>query len=131
MSDLDPRETTRRLAIARAEARLAHEGTVAARIAYADALQNWNRSAPIWTPMQQAREFQRQSQADRADRAASGRLQRPASISTMARAVAGGNAKRGGGVSYRRGAFTKAEAMKIEANRLREAAAAAKLPSKR
>lgn len=130
MSD-DPRETAHRLAVARAEARLAHEGTVAARIAYADALSNWNRSAPVWTPFQQAREFQRQSQADRADRAARGALARPITVSQMAKGIAGGNAKRGGGVSYKRGAFSKADALKFEANRLREAAAAAKLPSQR
>jgi len=39
--------------------------------------------------------------------------------------MSGGNAKQGGGTSYRRGAFTRAQAMEIEAGKLRAAAAAA------
>jgi hypothetical protein len=127
---LDPRETEHRLAVARAEARLCHEATVQARIAYADALSGWNRTQPVWTPFQQARAFQAASQADRTARAASGLLRRPITVSQMAKGMAGGNAKRGGGISYRRGAYSKAQAMEVTALRLREAAAATKLPVK-
>jgi len=114
------------LDLARHEARRCREATLAARGAFGKALEAWNRSGPVMTQEQQARAFCATSQADRARRAAAGLLPYSPGITRTARAMAGGNAKNGGGSSYRRGAFTRAQAMEIEAGKLRAAAAAAK-----
>jgi hypothetical protein len=124
------------LDLARVEARRCRAATLEARVALAKALENWNRTMPVMTQEQQARAFCATSQADRARRAAAGLLPYRPTVTATARAMAGGNAKRGGGTAYRRGpggvqAFTKAEALTLEANRLRIAAAAAKPPGQR
>jgi hypothetical protein len=119
------------LDLARAEARERRAATGAARAAFAKALADWSRGEPIQTQEQQARAFIATSNADRAARAAAGRLPYRPNVTATARAMSGGNQRRGGGSAYRRGpggttAFTKAEAMTMEANRLRAAAAAVK-----
>jgi hypothetical protein len=82
------------------------------------------------TQEQQARQFIATSNAERAARAAAGQGIRHAGVTRTARAYAQGNQQRGGGRAYVRGpdgtkAYSKAEAMTLEANRLRIAAAAA------
>jgi hypothetical protein len=125
------------LILARQEARECRDGTLRSRTAFAKALADWNGSGPVMTQEQQAREFIRTSNEDRARKAAAGQGIVHAGITRTARAMAGGNQRRGGGSAYRRGpdgttAFTKSEAMTLEANRLRAAAAArVKLPSEK
>jgi hypothetical protein len=65
------------------------------------------------------------SNADRARRAAAGQGIFHPGISRTAKAMSGGNQQRGGGASYKRGAYTRAQAIEIEAGKLRAAAAAA------
>lgn len=80
------------------------------------------------------------NQRERERKAAAGQGVHYPGITATARALAGGNAKNGGGAAYRRGSFTRAQAMEIEAGKLRAAAAArmngsnaprVKLPSER
>jgi hypothetical protein len=118
------------LDLARQEARERRTATVAARAAFAKALENWNTSQPVATQEQQARAFIAASNADRAARAARGQGIVHAGVTRTAKAYAQGNQQRGGGRAYVRGpdgtkAYSKAEAMTLEANRLRVAAAAA------
>lgn len=125
------------LDLARADARQCREATLAARAAFSKALENWNHTQPVWTQEQQARAFIATSQADRAARAVAGQGIYHAGITRTARAMAGGNQRRGGGAAYRRGpggvpAFTKSQALTLEARRLQAAAAArAKLSNER
>jgi hypothetical protein len=125
------------LGLARQEARECRDATLRSRTAFAKALADWNGSGPVMTQEQQAREFIRTSNEDRARKAAAGQGIVHPGITRTARAMAGGNQRRGGGSAYRRGpdgttAFTKSEAMTLEANRLRAAAAArVKLPSEK
>jgi len=117
------------LNVARQTLRDCRTALLKARQAFGIALQTWNNGAPVATHEQQARAFIAQSQADKAARAAAnqGGIWHPG-ITRTARALAGGNQRRGGGAAFRRGAFTKAEALKIESGRLRAAALAAKTP---
>ncbi len=126
------------LNLARVEARQCRDRTMAARTAFGKALADWNAAGPVWTQEMQARAFIAQSNADRAARAAAagGAIVHPG-ITRVARAMSGGNMRRGGGAAFRRGpagaqAYSKAEAMTLEARRLQAAAAArAKLPSEK
>ncbi len=111
-----------------------------ARGALAAALTKWNAGAPAMTALEAARQFQAQSQAERARRAEAGLYRRPATVSETAKAYAGGGhgVMRGGGRSYAgRNPFgsaqplTKTQAMEANARRIRAekaAAAAAGLP---
>jgi hypothetical protein len=114
------------LDLARVEARQCRAATVEARTAFAKALEDWNHTQPVMTQEQQARAYIATSQANRARRAAAGQGFYHPGITRTAQAIGAGghNVKRGGGASYRRGAFTKAQALEINANRLRAAAAA-------
>jgi hypothetical protein len=118
------------LDLARQEARERRIATASARAAFAKALENWNTSQPVMTQEQQARQFIAASNADRAARAARGQGVVHAGVTRTARAYAQGNQQRGGGRAYVRGpdgtkAYSMAEAMTLEANRLRAAAAEA------
>jgi hypothetical protein len=73
------------------------------------------------------KEYIASNQAERARKAAAGQGVHYAGVTRTARAMAGGNAKNGGGAAYRRGAFTRAQAMEIEAGKLRATAAAARI----
>ncbi len=118
---------------ARFAARQARSDVLASREAFNLALGAWNLTQPIQTVEDLKKEWIRSNQAERERKAAAGQLRRPTTVGQMAKALAGGghNIKRGGGASYRRGAVGKAEAMEINANRLRAATLAAKLPSSR
>jgi hypothetical protein len=122
------------LDVARFTARQARSAVLASREDFNVALSAWTASGPApQDQMALKKEWIASNQAERARKAAAGQLRRPATVGEMARALAGGgqNVKRGGGASYRRGAHSKAEAMEINANRLRAATLAAKLPSQR
>jgi hypothetical protein len=124
------KEAEHALDLARQEARECRDATLRSRTAFAKALADWNGSGPVMTQEQQAREFIRTSNAERATRAAAGQGIRHAGVTRTAKAYAQGNQQRGGGRAYVRGpdgtkAYSKAEAMTLEANRLRIAAAAA------
>jgi hypothetical protein len=73
------------------------------------------------------KEYVASNQRERERKAAAGQGVFYPGVGRTAKALAGGNAKNGGGASYRRGAFTRAQAMEINAAKLR----AAKLPSQR
>jgi len=88
-------------------------------------MERWNHSQPIQTQDQALRAYVDQSNADRAARAARGQGVVHAGITRTAKAMSGGNQQRGGGASYKRGAYTRAQAIEIEAGKLRAAAAAA------
>ena len=128
----NPYEAMRRaeqaLADARQELRDRRNAVQASRMAFGKALEAWNLGAPVMNHEQQARAFIAQSQADRAAKAAAGQGVFYPGVSRTAKALAGGNRQAGGGASYRRGAFTKREALTAESNRLRMAAQAAKTP---
>lgn len=113
------------LDLARAEARERRTATASARAAFAKALERWNHSQPIQTQEQALRDYVNQSNADRARRVAAGQGVYHPGITRTAKAMSGGNQQRGGGASYKRGAFTRAQAMEIEAGKLRAAATAA------
>jgi hypothetical protein len=124
------KEAEHALDLARQEARECRDATLRARTAFAKALADWNGSGTVMTQVQQARQFIATSNAERAARAAAGQGIRHAGVTRTARAYAQGNQQRGGGRAYVRGpdgtkAYSKAEAMTLEANRLRIAAAAA------
>jgi len=114
------------LDLARVRARECRQATLAARAAFGKALENWNRTQPVQTQEQALRDYVNTSQANRARRAAAGQGVYYPGITRTAKAIGGGghNVKQGGGSSYRRGAFTKAQALEIEAGKLRAAAAA-------
>ena len=65
------------------------------------------------------RQYVNQSQADRTARAAAGQGVYYPGITRTAKAMSGGNAKQGGGAGYRRGAFTRAQAMELNARAAR------------
>jgi hypothetical protein len=108
------------------------------RSAFGKALADWNRGEPVQSQEAALRQYVNQSQSDRIAKAAAGQAVHYAGISRTAKAIGigGHNAKQGGGAAYRRGAFSKAQAMEIEAGKLRIAAtnaahARVKLPSQR
>jgi len=121
----------------RHELRQATETLASARANVATALANYNRAAPKITAEQNTRDWIAANNAARAERA--GQRFVP-TVTETARAMGGGGhgddirTRRGGGAAYRRGpggqpAYTKAQALTINANRIREARA--KLPSER
>jgi hypothetical protein len=113
------------LDVARAEARERRAATASARAAFAKALERWNHSQPIQTQEQALRDYVNQSNADRAARAARGQVVYHPGVTKTARAYQASGQRAGGGQSYRRGAVSAVEAMRIEAGKLRVAAAAA------
>ncbi len=121
------------LNLARQEARGRRDATLKARAAFSEALERWNHAQPVMTQEQALREYVNTSQADRARRAAAGQAVYHPGITRTAQAIGAGghNVKRGGGTSFRRGAYTRAQAMEIEARKLQAAALAAKPPSQR
>jgi hypothetical protein len=139
---LPPHETLReiahRLDLARVHSRECHSAVAEARTNFARALAGWNASGPA--PQTQAelmKEHIASNQAERAKRYAAGQGVHYPGVGRTAKALAGGNAKNGGGAAYRRGAYTRAEAMKIEMNRAAAermnggSASRIKLPSER
>jgi hypothetical protein len=122
------REAEHQLDLARAHVRECRSAVVEARANFARCLGAWNASGPA--PMTQAelmKEYVASNQRERERKAAAGQGVFYPGVGRTAKALAGGNAKNGGGASYRRGAFTRAQAMEINAAKLR----AAKLPSQR
>jgi hypothetical protein len=134
------REAEHQLDLARAEARRCRAATTEARANFARCLGAWNATQPIQTQEQLMKQHIASNQAERAKRYAAGQGVFYPGVGRTAKALAGGNAKNGGGAAYRRGAYTRAQAMEIEAGKLRAAAATrmngsnasrAKLPSER
>ena len=127
------REAEHQLDLARVHARECRSAVAEARTAFSKALAGWNTTQPIQTQEQLMKQHIASNQAERAKRYAAGQLRRPTTVGQMAKALAGGGhrVQRGGGTSYRRGAHSKAEAMEINAAKLRTANAASKLPSQR
>ena len=126
------------LDLARHRARECKATTATLRDTFAKALAAWNVSVPA--PMTQAalmQDYIDSNQRERQRKAEARQLQRPATVSETARAMSGGNRRPGGGASYKRGAFSRAEARTIEMNRMAAArmngniAPRAKLPSER
>lgn len=149
---LPPHEAVRSaeaaLDVAWHELRLARDAFTSARENVAKRLADYNAAAPVMTPEQNVRGWIADNQAERARRAAENRLPYTPSVTQTAKAMGGGGygndirTRRGGGAAYRRGpggvqAFTKAQAMTVEAARIRAARAAEagplrpKLPSER
>lgn len=91
------------LDVARVHARDCRAAVFASRAAFGKALEAWNHSGPITTQLDQARAYVATSQAERARRAAQGALPYVPGITRTAKAMSGGNARRGGGPAYRRG----------------------------
>jgi hypothetical protein len=106
---------------ARFEARQCRSAVLASREAFNLALNAWNATQPIQTVEDLKKQVIWSNQEERKRKAAAGQLRRPFTVGQMAKALAGGNAKRGGGSSYRRGAFTKAQALEFNAAKLRAA----------
>jgi hypothetical protein len=126
------REAAAQLDAARFEARTCRAATLASRVAFGKVLAAWNASGPA--PQTQAelmKEHIASNQAERAKRYAAGHGVHYPGVGRTAKALAGGNMRNGGGASYRRGAFTRAQAIEIEAGKLRAANAAVKPPSQR
>jgi hypothetical protein len=135
---LTPQETLRQaeaaVDVARHELRQARDTVAKSRENVARRLADYNRVTPTFSAEENTRQWISANNAARAERAASRFIP---TVTETARAMGGGGhgddirTKRGGGTAYRRGpggttAFTKTEAMTIEANRLRAAAAAVK-----
>ncbi len=118
---------------ARADFRQCGLNVRAARAELARALAQWNAGAPTISWEENAAQFRASETAERQRRAEAGAYRRPATVSETAKAIGigGHRSQRGGGTSYRRGAFSKAQAMEVNALRLRAERAAAKLPSDR
>lgn len=136
------RNAAHNLDFARWRARQCRDAVAASRQAFNLALNAWNLTVPVQTQQQARQEWIDTNQRERARKAAVGQGIHYANVSQTARALGGGghNAKRGLGRAYKRGAFSKAEALEINAGKLRAAAAArmngniaphAKLPSQR
>jgi hypothetical protein len=137
-ADDSPHEALREVAAAldraRFEARQCRSAVAEARANFARCLGAWNASGPA--PQTQAelmKEHIASNQRERERRAAAGQMRRPATVSETARAYAGGghNVRRGHGRAYAHGAHSRAEAMEINAAKLRAANAAFKPPSQR
>jgi hypothetical protein len=123
------------LDLARVHARECRSTVAEARTAFSKALAGWNTTQPIQTQAELMKEHIASNQAERAKRYAAGQGVHYAGVGRTAMALAGGNMRNGGGAAYRRGAFTRAQAMEINAAKLKTANAAfkprAKLPSDR
>jgi len=111
------RNAAHNLDVARWRARQCRDAVAASREAFSSALADWNRTMPVQTQQQAHQDYVDTNQRERAARAAQGLLRRPMTISETAKAMSGGNMRPGGGRSFNRGAFTRAEAKKIEMNR--------------
>jgi hypothetical protein len=119
---------------ARFEARQCRTATLEARANFARCLSAWNASGPA--PMTQSALMKQHidsNQRERAKRYAAGQGVHYPGVGRTAKALAGGNARNGGGASYRRGAYTRAEAMTANnrAAAMARAKAAFKTPSQR
>ena len=130
------RNAAQNLDLARWKSRQCRDAVSSSRQAFNLALHAWNLTQPIQSVEDLKKEWIRSNQKERERRAEARQLQRPMTVGETARAMSGGNRRPGGGAAYRRGAFTRAEAARIEmnraaANRLRAASVAAKLPSQR
>ncbi len=132
------KEAEQALADARQEHRQARDATLKARTVFSKALAVWNCAQPIMTQEQALRAYVEQSNRDRAARAAAaGAGVYHPGITRTARAMSGGNQRRGGGNAFRRGpdgqtAYSRADAITLEARRIQAAAAArAKPPSEK
>jgi hypothetical protein len=119
------------LDLARVHARGCRSIVAEARTAFSKALAGWNTTQPIQTQEQLMKQYIASNQAERAKRYAAGQGIHYMGVGRTAKALAGGNAKNGGGAAFRRGAFTRAQAMEINAAKLRANTVAAKLPSRR
>jgi hypothetical protein len=125
------------LDLARWNARQCRDAVAASREAFNVALKNWNATGDA--PQTQAELMKAHvasNQRERERKAAAGQLRTPTTISQIAKAIGigGHRAQRGGGVSYRRGAHSKAEALELNARRIAATNAAhtrVKLPSER
>jgi hypothetical protein len=131
------RNAAHNLDVARWRARECRDSVAASRQAFNLALSAWSATQPIQNVEDLKKEWIRSNQEDRRLRAEARQLQRPATITETAKAMSGGNRRPGGGASYKRGAFTRAEAARIEMNRMAAArmngniAPRVKLPSER
>ena len=141
---VSPQEALRQaeaaLELARHELRQARDMLTSARQNLATRLADYNRAAPTISAEQNTRDWIVANNAERARRAAANGHYQP-NVTQTAKAMSGGGygndirTRRGGGAAYRRGpggvqAFTKAQALTITAQRIREANAA-KLPSEK
>ena len=139
-----PHEALRRAEVAldaaQHELRVARDTLASARQNLATRLADYNRAAPTISAEQNTRDWIAANNAERARRAAANGHYQP-NVTQTAKAMSGGGygndirTRRGGGAAYRRGpggvqAFTKAQALTITAQRIREANAA-KLPSEK
>jgi hypothetical protein len=139
-AQIDPlvalRNAVHNLDAARWSARECRTAVAASRENFNAALNAWNQTQPLQTVEDLKKEWIASNQAERVKRAEARQLQRPATVSETARAMAGGNMRRSP-AAYRRGAFTRAEARTIEANKAAaarmngSAAPRTKLPSER
>ncbi len=129
----DLRDADKAVDQARADLRIAGQNVQRARAELAACLTTWNAGAPVLTPEQLRRQHINASQADRARRAEAGLVHRPLTVSETAKAIGigGHRSQRGGGAAYRRGAFSKAQALEVNARRAAAEQAAAKLPSEK
>ncbi len=135
------RQAEAALELTRHELRVARVTLTSARETVAKRLADYNRATPQISAEQNVRDWIAANNADRARRAAANGHYQP-TVTQTAKAMAGGGygndirTRRGGGAAFRRGpcgvqAFTKAQALTVNAQRAREAAAKAKLPSER
>jgi hypothetical protein len=112
------RNAAHNLDVARFTARQCRDAVALSRQAFNLALAAWNASGPEPQTVEGLKkEWIRSNQENRRLRAEARQLQRPATVSETARAMAGGNMRRSP-AAYRRGAFTRAEARTIEVNRM-------------
>jgi len=134
------RQAVAAVELARHELRQAEAMRTSARENVAKRLLDYNQAAPTITPERNTRDWIAANNAERARRAAANGHYQP-NVTQTAKAMSGGGygndirTRRGGGAAYRRGpggvqAFTKAQALTITAQRIREANAA-KLPSEK
>lgn len=116
---------------ARHEARLARLELTETRGAVAAALTAWNVAQPAMTPEENTRAWLASNQAEKARLAKERGAPWHPNVTQTARAMSGGNQRRGGGSAYRRGpegqrAYSVTQAANINA----ELARVAKLPSR-
>jgi hypothetical protein len=115
---------------ARARARECRETVQTSRGVFSKALAAWNLTLPVQTQEQALRDYVNTNQAERARKAAVGQGVQYPGITRTAKALGGGRGPNP--AAYRRGitgnvrAYTRADGQRIEADRLRAAAAAAK-----
>jgi hypothetical protein len=108
------------LDLARNHARECRTTVQNSRVVFSRALEQWNRTLPVQTQEQALRDYVNTSQAERARKAAANQAVSYPGVTRTARAMAGGNARQGGGRAYVRGpagtkAFSGAEAAKLNA----------------